>query len=149
MKVRHGFVSNSSSSSFIVGIAEIVDKEKFDEYVKGHKIALDQYSVFITGTGSKNWEVRRTEDKISVDGFAATVSAKVTSPSAIYLAVNISNDEGDYGRFSYDDRLGEIDYNIDADYFDADQRKVYDMFFDRDSGLSMENDIQFGAARNG
>lgn len=149
MKIRNGFVSNSSSSSFIVGIAEIIDKTKFDEYVREHKVLLDQYGVFITGANPDKWDLRRVEDKISVDGFAASASAKVNNSSDIFLAVNISNDEGDCGRFEYDDACGGIDYNIDVGYFDADHRKVYDMFFDKDSGLSMENDIQFGAARNG
>ncbi len=34
MKIRSGFVSNSSSSSFIVGVARIVNETLFREHLK-------------------------------------------------------------------------------------------------------------------
>ncbi len=39
MKIRNGFVSNSSSSSFIIGIAEVLDKEKVVNYI--HEVCPD------------------------------------------------------------------------------------------------------------
>ena len=49
MKIRTGFVSNSSSSSYIVAAAKIVDREKFDEWF-GSLVSKDPDYYF--------WEIR-------------------------------------------------------------------------------------------
>ena len=47
MKIRSGFVSNSSSSSFIVGVALVSDINKLKEYLTQHGIEFDNYSFFV------------------------------------------------------------------------------------------------------
>ena len=41
MKIRNGFVSNSSSSSFILGLAKIDDYNKFQNYINQNDIKLN------------------------------------------------------------------------------------------------------------
>lgn len=150
MKIRKGFVSNSSSSSFIVGIAEICDRTKFDAYIEKHQIDLngyDQYIVTEDCDESEHWDVVKCDDLITVNSFEVSVSTEVKKPDSQFFVVNISNDEGDSN--FWNERYGEMEYDIDIDYFSKDQRKVYDAFFDKDSGLNMENEVTFGAARNG
>lgn len=149
MKLRNGFVSNSSSSSFIVGIAEIVDMAKFESYVEKHKIIFDRDG-YVINEGSINndcWDLRLTNDKIVVESFETSVSVDRKKPLTMFFVVNISNNEGD-GSF-WNEEYCEMNYDIDIDYFDEDQQKSYNAFFDKDSGLNMENDVRYGAARNG
>lgn len=149
MKVRKGFVSNSSSSSFIVGIARIADKAKFDAYLEKKGIALND-DVYIASTdGGKSWDLRRVRhngDKMVVENFLLSASAAIKSPTDIFLVVNICNDEGD-GPFWSD--IYEYNYDIDIDYFMEDEQAVYAAFTDPESGLEMSGDVSYGAARNG
>lgn len=147
MKTRHGFVSNSSSSSFIVGIAEILDKAKFDEYIKEQNIELDDWNQYIVTEDSEHCDIEKRNDRLVVESFETSVSAELKKPGTIFFVTNISNDEGD-GPF-WNDRYCEMNYDIDIDYFSDSQRKVYDMFSDKNSGLNMDNQVTFGAARNG
>lgn len=148
MKIRSGFVSNSSSSSFICGIAEIKDKKKFNEYIEKHKILLDEYDRFVYKIGMEHYGVHVSQDKVTAENFetCATVD-RAKSDSAEYFVVLISNDEGD-GPF-WNEQWGDYDYDIDMDYFDECDQNVYQMFFDPESGLNQENSVNYGAARNG
>lgn len=48
MKVRNGFVSNSSSSSFIIGIAKVADEKKLKQILK--KVPKENKADYIVGT---------------------------------------------------------------------------------------------------
>lgn len=148
MKTRRGFVSNSSSSSFIVGIAEIIDKAKFDEYIEKNEIVLGEYGDrVIIYEDSKRWDVKKHNDKLIVENFETLVSTERKKLGTMFFVTNISNDEGD-GPF-WNEGTCDMDYNIDIDFFSDDQRKIYEMFSDTNSGLNMDNQVTFGAARNG
>lgn len=41
MKIRDGFVSNSSSASFIIGVAKVIDEELVVNYCKKHGIRYE------------------------------------------------------------------------------------------------------------
>jgi hypothetical protein len=150
MKVRKGFVSNSSSSSFIVGIARIADKAKFDAYVKKKGIRLNEEfgDVYLTSVdGSNRWDLQKQGDRMVVESFQVSASAAIKSPTDIFFVVNISNNEGD-GPF-WNEQFGEMEYDIGIDYFADCDQEVYAAFFDPESGLEMSGDASYGAARNG
>ena len=155
MKTRTGFVSNSSSSSFIVGIGKILNVEKFDKYIVDNNIKLDKFDTKKVRVGDiKNErysEARRQGDSIVVESFATDVriSSKGLNDEDTLLVVNISNNEGDSYFVENEDDY-EINYNIDYDFFDKNQQKIYDLFTNSNSGVDVKNaEVTYGAARNG
>jgi hypothetical protein len=46
MKIRSGFVSNSSSSSFIIGYGVVKDVDHFKSYLKKNKIKINSDGVW-------------------------------------------------------------------------------------------------------
>ena len=153
MKVRNGFVSNSSSSSFIVGIAKIKDYDKFQNYLRENSITLGYDVKVITFANmlKDGWDTKIIDDKIIVESFQtdARVSTNDLRGDELFFVVNKSNNEGD-SAFSNDDGYWELDYDIDLSFFDSSDRSIYNAFFDEKSGLDLEkSDVSFGAGRNG
>jgi len=150
MKVRNGFVSNSSSSSFIIAIAQIINREKVNSWISG--LSLDSYEYTIQKVKDLNDKYGEiyinNKGDIIAHNFQTTVylsDCRINSEDEI-LAINIVNNEGDCGSFS-SDYGDEINYDIDLDFFDDNQKKIY-------IGLSEENgfglvDKTYGAGRNG
>jgi len=141
MKIRQGFISNSSSSSFIVGVAKIEDKEKFDI------IKNDYIKVLKVGDIKNNWSVNKNDRRISVESFQTSVDIYMEHlTEEDYIAIiNISNNEGDDDFYCNDDY--DIDYDIDSDFFDKDQQELFEIFTEK-NGLS-NIDLTYGAGRNG
>jgi len=154
MKVRNGFVSNSSSSSFICCIAQIKDREKVQNWIS--TLVLNEYENEYDYSIQKSKNInkntggllqRDTNGNLVVNSFMASVSldrSKIDDNDEI-LSINIVNNEGDCGSF-YPDYDGDIDYDIDLDFFDDNQIEIY-------NGLNEENGFglinkTYGAGRN-
>jgi hypothetical protein len=154
MKIRNGFVSNSSSSSFIVGIAKIEDKEKFDKYILDNNITLDNSDNFLISYKDINkshlYDVRNFKNNIIVDSFqtSAEIFSDDFNDNDMFFITNITNNEGDDMFYCNDDY--DLDYDIDITFFDNDQQKIYSLFFDEKSGLDItKSNAYYGAGRNG
>jgi len=160
MKQRHGFVSNSSSSSFLLGIAIIEDGDKFDKWWKEiNSKSYSSYGVSITtvhdiSKGNDNYfgdgETKVKDGVVEVDCFRGdTVSLSIDgrSPADRVLIVNISNNEGDCSWPT--DSYGSPDHDIDLDFLGSDQVKIHDgILAGKENGLA-DGQVTFGAARNG
>lgn len=170
MKYRMGFVSNSSSSSFMGGIGIITDYEKFEKW----KASFDEYikSDITIYDGEGGWrDVRENNDNITIpmpvnSEPEVSVSKKEAEEQlnnipiekrAKYKLLNndyhnvvyfvIGNNEGDDAFMNYE-RDG-LDYSIvDIDYFDEDQQRLYKEFGSDESGVVCSDKI-FGVDRNG
>jgi len=155
MKIRNGFVSNSSSSSFIVAVAKITDENKATKWIESLNTDKWSYGIMkISDFPTEHYsQTRKVGNTITVSSFQdeATLNIEGMKDDDKIIWVNISNNEGDCGRFSGCDEngewSGEIDYDIDLDYFSTEQIKIYE-------GLNESNgfaniDKRYGAGRNG
>jgi len=154
MKLRQGFVSNSSSSSFIVGVGKVKSLDALKKWAKDNKVTL----------GTENYSdirLKTTSDILKNDGWDygiegpnLYVEEPVNSGGRVYskfdvagddfyCIVCIGNDEGDQQFWNgYD-----MDYDIDQDYFTGDQAAILTML---EKGDILEDvSFNFGAERNG
>lgn len=153
MKNRSGFVSNSSSSSFIVGAAKIESIDKFNKYLVDKGLTLgDDFFIFDRSSTRSEVKLNTSKRRLTVDSFETSVEISTgdTYEEDKYVILNIINNEGDTGQFSPDYDDGCIDYDIKLDYFSDDERKKYLLFQTEDSGIDIsKSEVQYGAARNG
>ena len=161
MKIRLGFVSNSSGSSFILGVAKITDKKKFLEVIKKNDIKVNEsFKEFnmismsqiveegTEGFSSGSVEIVLKGNKVSFSNFARelTISQEELGWDDDLVVVGVSNDEGD-SRFITDEDYLNFDIDLDSGYFSSNQLKLFELL-DEKNGLSLVKKT-FGAARNG
>jgi hypothetical protein len=149
LKTRTGFVSNSSSSSFIVGIGRISDKDKFNTWMKENDVKTDyDVSVFKVKDGN-SYEGSIRNGKVTIDSFQSSASAKIETDDDEFFVVNYAGNEGDSAFESSE--WGDIDYDIDVyHYLTNNVKKAIQAFSDINSGIDTSTaDQSMGAGRNG
>jgi hypothetical protein len=152
MKTRSGFVSNSSSSSFIIGYGIIKDRAKLDAYIKSHNLerCLGDEIKITDPTIPESIEQVSWENKIEIVGGN---SISILVPSELVwtkdlLIIDIGNNEGDGGVF-YGNDDGESNYDAanDIDFFPVYQQECYELLHNNE--IIDMGESRFGAERNG
>jgi len=145
MKIRNGFVSNSSSSSFIINIGIVKNEEKFNKFLNKHKIKQgwefimmnmaeylendDSYPVWSECDWAGYYGGKYSIDEIFKEDPNATVFVKIgTGPS---------DDSHFWNGYDYD-------YDVDLSEFDEVDQNIGNV----DNGVMLV-ETHFGAGRDG
>ena len=148
MKIRNGFVSNSSSSSFIIGIGNSTNDKT------GKLFWMDEYGDFtLDDKPLDKWsdvQVSNTDKddvyKLTIESFTYSEVSCLAKLGDYVTILNSSGPDGD-SYFSVYDSNGEWQYydydNIDIDDFDLNDQATYDYI------NSIGGQVNYGAGRNG
>jgi len=146
MKKRLGFVSNSSSSSFIIGIAKVTDEKKLREYISSKGIDLGGYDGIHIDTIENlkgRWEFTVKDNKITLESFMTDVRTEFASENDKIVYYDFTGgDDSDFWDGDY------YDYDIDLDFFDSNEIDAFNLFFQKNIGID-NGDATYGAGRNG
>lgn len=153
MKIRNGFVSNSSSSSFIIGVANLEEAKEITKEVKKYSFVLDSTKIhndyyshgnyIITPTGVEI-DVEVLSDgryKLTIESFTySTVSCIAKDGDTIIALYETQGDDSDF----WNEDIGQYDYdNVCISDFYPEVIKAYDFINDS------KGETNYGAGRNG
>lgn len=146
MKYRNGFVSNSSSASYIIGIAKIVDENKFCKWIDDNdfKDLLDIYPP------EKYTNIQENDNFYYIESFdsdRAIIDQNDVKKGEVVVGFYFSEEPGDY--YYIDEDSDNIDYdNVDYESLFTERENSFVDGFNESNGLSHVS-IQMGSARNG
>jgi len=146
MKIRKGFVSNSSSSSYIIGVGKLVDEKAFVEYCTKNYII--DYNIMTTKEileFTNKWRSVKTTigdktffKKEAFDGNEVMVEI---NPSIEEKFVSVY-----HGEDIEENEDGETNYDIDSDSFNNSGLAVLGI---EEEDFVEDWDCIYGAGRNG
>ncbi len=143
MKIRNGFVSNSSSSSFVLGYGKVVDYVALHKYLEENNISIDDYYL-------KMWDSEYENKWSSQYELSCSNYTSITIPEELRcegtIIAEFGNNEGD-GAFSSEDGW-DIDYSCanNIEWYDTDQQAIIRLF---SQPFIEKGYVKIGAERNG
>jgi len=152
MRRHRVFVSNSSSSSFIIGVGKIKEIDKFRKHLESKKISLE-CRIFTTSEilEQKHWFTPEIKDSKIIVTAAVNDPVKVTTPldstkEEYFFIVNEGNNEGDTVFWNPETEDLEWD-KVNESWFAGEQKEMIEILKNRDLLNSVSYKV--GAQRNG
>lgn len=158
MKTRTGFVSNSSSSSFIIGVGVVTKEDDIKEMkkLKDDNYGIIMYPLFdVISQEANSWDTKYdtrrdsfsiesfTYDSVSIEGIEKTYQE---NPLGYAVTVDIGGgDDSDFAVYDSDGEYSHMEYDIDFDFFDKDKQELIAKCED----ICDKFDYTYGAGRNG
>jgi hypothetical protein len=149
MKFRDGFVSNSSSSSFMIGIAKVKDANAVLNFIKSHGLGsamrLVQYPPAESGRYSE-FDTDNELGRVSIGSFRGDeVSVSGLKDGDVFVVLDYAGSEGDH---AFMDEWSNVEYDIDIGFFNANLEEAYS-FFGHNNDIIQDGDAMYGAGRDG
>lgn len=151
MKIRQGFVSNSSSSSFIIGIANATKAGRDDigGVFDPEKSRYSSYYGYLVDLGDDEVKLFANDDgtyRLTVDSFDNTSVSCIAVPGDKIVVLYGTGPTGDSFFSEYNDNgeWTDIDYDkIDFEDFDEKDQEKASLI------RALGGDYTYGAGRNG
>lgn len=153
MKKRLGYVSNSSSSSFLIGCGKIKDKEAFEEFLVDknikdmvHIISTDE----IKAGSDRYFHYNPKNSEFEIESFMGNiVSCKIDSSKKenYFFFEECPGDDSDFSIYNENGEWEGYNYDIDASFFEnCEAGRLFDLY---DCSNIEDLDVAYGAGRNG
>jgi hypothetical protein len=154
MKIRTDFVTNSSSSSYVLILAKVTDETLLKKWLETIGIDLGKsYEIHIGTPEEVNKKMYGkvyddTTNILRVENHVTSDSIQV-KPDEKVLVVDISNGEGDCGGYSWCDRDCGIDYDMfSVNDLPEEQQQLYNLVNVANNGL-INISAKIGIGRDG
>lgn len=170
MKQRNGFVSNSSSSSFIIGLGVVpaANISKFKQYLDSNKITTIEYKTvgeLVENPRCAGYELdvqlaydelgNGSLSRVEVESFQydsielqSNVLANLSSQDLIAFMYDTYGDDCDFYSYNEDGEIEDwdCDYDIGWDFFPEAMQTAGEVF---DQAFMQNGRSSYGAGRNG
>jgi len=143
MKIRSGFVSNSSSSSFIMGLAKVTDADMLNELLLLNEKNIFAFNPGAQPPGTNSWDMKIGEDSVTLEAFTDE-EIELTGLKKGDFIMWFDGDSGPDGDSAFKSEDGwRLNYNIELSAFSEEDQEMYRKL------ESMGGSVLHGAGRDG
>ncbi len=149
MKIRTDYVTNSSSSSYLIAAAIVTDKVEFFKWLKKYRYLLEESSCYLmSGNDSNRFSVGSIiDDYFILESFNSSIrlNSKINEDDFIVYVDGYEGSDNDF----WDEENEEYDYDVDISFF-SDKLDMMKLFNElKDNPVFKDFKYSVGAGRDG